>query len=32
MGSTKMERITYEPGYRTVGGTGCGCAVGHWHD
>jgi 3-O-methylgallate 3,4-dioxygenase len=32
MGSTKMETITYEPGYRTPAGTGCGCAVGHWHD
>ena len=32
MQGTKMETITYEPGYRTVGGTGCGCAVGHWHD
>jgi hypothetical protein len=27
-----METITYEAGYRTVAGTGCGCAVGHWHD
>jgi hypothetical protein len=32
MGSTKMELITYEPGIRTPAGTGCGCAVGHWHD
>ncbi len=32
MGSTKMETLAYEPGYRTVAGTGCGCAVGHWHD
>jgi len=32
MGSTKMEVMTYEPGYRTAAGTGCGCAVGHWHD
>ena len=32
MGGTKMEVITYEPGYRTPAGTGCGCAVGHWHD
>jgi hypothetical protein len=32
MGTTKMETITYEAGYRTVAGTGCGCAVGHWHD
>lgn len=30
MGDTKMETITYEPGYRTPAGTGCGCAVGHW--
>jgi hypothetical protein len=32
MGSTKMEVLTYEPAYRTVAGTGCGCAVGHWHE
>jgi hypothetical protein len=32
MGDTKMETITYEPGYRTAAGTGCGCAVGHWHN
>ena len=32
MGNTKMEVMTYEPGYRTPAGTGCGCAVGHWHD
>jgi hypothetical protein len=32
MGKTKMEVIAYEPGYRTDAGTGCGCAVGHWHD
>ncbi|HEY7466099.1 MAG TPA: hypothetical protein VIB47_05345 [Dehalococcoidia bacterium] len=32
MGNTKMETIAYEPGYRTAAGTGCGCAVGHWHD
>jgi hypothetical protein len=25
-----MEIITYEPGYRSLAGTGCGCAVGHW--
>jgi len=31
MGSTPMEVIAYEPGYRTPAGTGCGCAVGHWH-
>ena len=30
MGNVKMEGITYEPGYRTPAGTGCGCAVGHW--
>jgi len=30
MGDTRMETITYEPGYRTPAGTGCGCAVGHW--
>ena len=30
MGDTKMEGITYEPGYRSPAGTGCGCAVGHW--
>lgn len=30
MGDTGMETITYEPGYRTPAGTGCGCAVGHW--
>jgi 3-O-methylgallate 3,4-dioxygenase len=32
MGKTPMEVVTYEPGYRTNAGTGCGCAVGHWHD
>jgi 3-O-methylgallate 3,4-dioxygenase len=32
MGDTKMETIAYEPGYRTNAGTGCGCAVGHWHN
>jgi hypothetical protein len=26
----KMEVLTYEPGYRTLAGTGCGCAVGAW--
>ena len=31
MGKTKMEVLTYEPGYRTPAGTGCGCAVGMWH-
>ena len=30
MGDTAMEVITYEPGYRSLAGTGCGCAVGHW--
>src|SRR6185312_15831882 len=30
MGSSRMEVITYEPGYRTPAGTGCGCAVGAW--
>jgi len=30
MGDTPMEVITYEPGYRSLAGTGCGCAVGHW--
>jgi hypothetical protein len=25
-----MEVITYEPGFRSLAGTGCGCAVGHW--
>jgi hypothetical protein len=32
MEGTRMETITYEPGYRTNAGTGCGCAVGHWHN
>jgi Catalytic LigB subunit of aromatic ring-opening dioxygenase len=32
MHGTPMEVIAYEPGYRTPAGTGCGCAVGHWHD
>lgn len=31
MGQTRMEVVTYEAGYRNAGGTGCGCAVGHWH-
>lgn len=31
MGDTRMEVLTYEAGYRTAAGTGCGCAVGHWH-
>jgi len=30
MGSTKMETLVYEPGYRTPAGTGCGCACGIW--
>jgi hypothetical protein len=30
MGDKPMEVITYEPGYRSLAGTGCGCAVGHW--
>ena len=30
MGDASMEVITYEPGYRSLAGTGCGCAVGHW--
>jgi hypothetical protein len=30
MGDVPMEVITYEPGYRSLAGTGCGCAVGHW--
>ena len=30
MGSSKMDTLAYEPGYRTPAGTGCGCAVGHW--
>ena len=30
MGDVSMEVITYEPGYRSLAGTGCGCAVGHW--
>jgi hypothetical protein len=30
MGDKAMEVITYEPGYRSLAGTGCGCAVGHW--
>jgi 3-O-methylgallate 3,4-dioxygenase len=30
MGDTPMEVLTYEPGYRSLAGTGCGCAVGHW--
>jgi 3-O-methylgallate 3,4-dioxygenase len=30
MGSTPMELLTYQPGYRSPAGTGCGCAVGRW--
>src|SRR5918911_4725347 len=30
MGQTPMELITYQPGYRSPAGTGCGCAVGRW--
>ena len=30
MGDTPMEILTYEPGYRSLAGTGCGCAIGHW--
>ena len=30
MGETKMDLITYQPGYRSPAGTGCGCAVGRW--
>ena len=30
MGDTPMEVMMYEPGYRSLAGTGCGCAVGRW--
>jgi hypothetical protein len=30
LGETPMELITYQPGYRSPAGTGCGCAVGRW--
>ena len=30
MGSTPMELLTYQAGYRSPAGTGCGCAVGCW--
>ena len=30
MGETPMELITYQPGYRSPAGTGCGVAVGRW--
>jgi catalytic LigB subunit of aromatic ring-opening dioxygenase len=30
MGETPMELLTYQAGYRSPAGTGCGCAVGRW--
>ena len=30
MGDARMDPITYEATYRTLAGTGLGCAVGHW--
>jgi hypothetical protein len=30
MGETPMELMSYEPGYRSPAGTGCGLAVGRW--
>jgi catalytic LigB subunit of aromatic ring-opening dioxygenase len=30
MGTQNMELLTYQPGYRSPAGTGCGCAVGRW--
>ena len=30
MGDTRMELLTYEATYRTLAGTGLGCAVGNW--
>jgi 3-O-methylgallate 3,4-dioxygenase len=30
MGETRMQTLTYEPGYRTPAGTGCGCGCGVW--
>ena len=30
MGETKMEVMTYQPGYRSPAGTGCGVCVGRW--
>jgi 3-O-methylgallate 3,4-dioxygenase len=30
MGDTKMEVMTYQPGYRSPAGTGCGVCVGRW--
>jgi hypothetical protein len=32
MGDSKMEVICYEPGYRSLAGTGCGCGAGTWLD
>ena len=32
MGDTKMDIISYEPGYRSPAGTGCGCGCGSWLD
>jgi 3-O-methylgallate 3,4-dioxygenase len=30
MGGTPLDLLTYQPGYRTPAGTGCGLAVGRW--
>jgi len=30
MHDVQMQVLTYEPGYRSLAGTGCSCAVGHW--
>ena len=30
MGDTPMQLLTYQAGYRSPAGTGCGCAVGRW--
>ncbi len=30
MRDVPMEIITYEPGYRSLAGTGCGVGIGHW--
>lgn len=30
MGATPMDLLTYQPGYRSPAGTGCGCALGSW--
>ena len=27
---TRMQLLTYQAGYRSPAGTGCGCAVGRW--